>query len=554
MSDRVFISYASLDQAIADRVLAGLEQRGVPCWIADRDVLGGENFQEAIVAALRDARAVVLVFSTHANRSGPIKNELALASRFKRLVVPLRLDDAILTDAFAFELATRQWIDMREDWEGRLDQLARRIGHAGAGSAFPAAPAAPSAAARSIARRPAIAVMPFSSRGTNAAQEPFVDGVTEGIITALSCLRSFPVISRNSVFALREQALNAQEVGARLGARYVLEGSLTRRNCLRANIHLNDAETMRTLLTERFEHELGDTFALEDAIVRTIVDAIEPELLRHERDRARHVPQPDANAYDLYQLGLWNHYQYTRPTNAEAQRLYRAATVRDPDYAQPWAALAVARIHAVTNGWETDVASAYSEALAAARHAVAADPRDPAGHFALGFTYSHTSRLADATAELQETVRLNPSHTAAHANLAFIYNYFGRPADAIPQIELALRLSPTDPRRFIWMTALSAAHYLLGDYRAALAVSRDALEINPGYLALFRYVVASLGRLGRLQEAKAVMPMLRRLDPDLSHSEAVLGRYYTSGPLEQIIEGLRMAGFEGMEAAHAEAS
>lgn len=545
MGSRVFISYASQDQATAERVCAGLERRGVGCWIANRDIPGGENFQEAIVAALRAARAVVLVFSAAANRSGPIKNELALASQFRLRVIPLRLDGAAPSDAFAFELATRQWIDLREGWEAKLDQLRLRIADDDAAPTAPGDPPSPPAFQREGGKRPAIAVLPFSYRGPDAAaQEPFTDGITEGIITALSCWRSFPVISRNSVFALRGQPIDVREVGARLGARYVLEGSLTRRDRIRASTQLNDAETMQTLLAERFEHDLADTFALEDDIVRAIVNAIEPELLKHERERAPRTPQPDASAYDLHQLGLWHHYQYTKAANAEAQRLFRRAAERDPDYAQPSAALAVARIHAVTNGWDTDAALAYAEALAAARHAVAADARDPMAHFALGFVYSHTSRLAEAMAELQEAVRLNPSHTAAHANLAFIHNYLGHPTEAIPAVELALRLSPMDPRRFIWLTALSASRYLLGDYRAALAVSRDALEINPGYLALSRYVVASLGRLGRVREAQAVMPLLRRLDPDLKHCEAVLGRYYTPRPLAQIIEGLRMAGFD----------
>lgn len=545
MGSRVFISYASQDRAAADRVCAGLERRGVRCWIANRDIQGGENFQEAIVAALRVARAAVLVFSAHANHSGPIKNELALAGQFRLRLIPLRLDATAPSDAFAFELATRQWVDLRGDWEAILDGLEQRISGDEADPAVPVDAPSPVVFHRGGSDRPAIAVLPFTYRGPDAvAQEPFVDGITEGIITALSCWRSFPVISRNSVFALCNQSIDMREVGLRLGARYVLEGSLTRRDHIRASTQLHDAETMQTLLADRFEHGLGDTFALEDEIVRAIVNAIEPELLKQERGRAPRAPQPDASAYDLHQLGLWHHYQYTKAANAEAQRLFRRATERDPDYAQPWAMLAVARIHAITNGWDADDALAYGEALPAARHAVAADARDPMAHFALGFVYSHTSRLAEATAELQEAVRLNPSHTAAHANLAFIQNYLGHPQQAITAVRLALSLSPMDPRRFIWMTALSASHYLLGEYRTALSVARDALEINPGYLAQSRYVVASLGRLGRVAEAQAVMPMLRRLDPDLKRCEAVLGRYYTPRPLAQIIDGLRMAGFD----------
>jgi tetratricopeptide (TPR) repeat protein len=123
----VFISYATADRKEALAVCKALERRGTKCWIATRDVQPGENYQEAIVRAIRHARALVLVFSEAANNSDEIKKELSLVSRFHVPLMALRIEDVEPSDAFAYELSTRQWIDAFESWDKSLDSLVRRI-------------------------------------------------------------------------------------------------------------------------------------------------------------------------------------------------------------------------------------------------------------------------------------------------------------------------------------------------------------------------------------------------------------------------------------------
>ena len=128
MSAPIFISYSSKDRPIAETICQALEARGHACWIACRDVRAGENFQEAIVRALREARVMLLVFSSNANNSDEIKKELVLAGRHHVTVVPARVDDVIPSDAFTYELATRQWIDLFQDWERAIEQLSNQLG------------------------------------------------------------------------------------------------------------------------------------------------------------------------------------------------------------------------------------------------------------------------------------------------------------------------------------------------------------------------------------------------------------------------------------------
>ncbi|MEO6432447.1 MAG: TIR domain-containing protein [Sphingomicrobium sp.] len=140
----VFVSFATADRKQALAVCKSVESRGVTCWISSRDVAPGDNYQEAIVRSLRTARAMALVFSGAANNSEEIKKELSLASRFRVPVMALRIEDVEPSDAFAYELSTRQWIDAFEDWDRALDVLVIRVGQlsdAPPGDAMPVAAA-----------------------------------------------------------------------------------------------------------------------------------------------------------------------------------------------------------------------------------------------------------------------------------------------------------------------------------------------------------------------------------------------------------------------------
>jgi len=123
----IFITYSSKDQKVARSICSALENRGLGCWLSSRDVKPGQNFQEQIVKAIRAAKIMVLVFTANANNSNEIKKELALASQNNLIVIPVRIQDVAPNDAFAYELATRQWIDLFDDWEASIARLVERI-------------------------------------------------------------------------------------------------------------------------------------------------------------------------------------------------------------------------------------------------------------------------------------------------------------------------------------------------------------------------------------------------------------------------------------------
>ena len=127
MTSHIFISHSSKDQKVARTICTALENRGLTCWVYSRNIQPGQNFQEQIVRAIRAAKIMVLVFTANANSSNEIKKELAIASQNNLVVIPVRIEDVIPNEAFAYEFATRQWIDLFEDWESSIARLVELI-------------------------------------------------------------------------------------------------------------------------------------------------------------------------------------------------------------------------------------------------------------------------------------------------------------------------------------------------------------------------------------------------------------------------------------------
>ena len=391
---------------------------------------------------------------------------------------------------------------------------------------------------------PAIAVLPFRDR--EAGNAHFAEGVTEDVISMLSRWGSFPVISRNSVYALAggSGALDLRLVGQQLGVRYVLEGELRRAaERLRASVSLVDVDTDTVLLRDSHECALGDIFAMQDQLVRNVVGRLEPALLHHERARIAVARPGNPTVYEAVQLATWHHYKYDRENNGLAREGLARALEAEPENVRALTTMALATTHAANVGWLPDKDEALREAAALARTAVALSPRDPVARFALGTVCQNTSRPDEAAEHLQAAVELNPSHAAAHANLGFVYCFLDRPDEGLAPIELALRLSPSDPRRFMWVTGMAASHFLAGRHRASLAAAREVLSLNASYPVALRYAAAALGAMGRAAEAGPIVTLLRRMDGDLQGTARHLRRSYTEPPVLRLLDGLRRAGF-----------
>lgn len=134
MTGRMFISHASENSAVADRVVEYLEQRGVPCWISSRDIPPNSIYAEAITEAMRDAESCIVIVSEAANTSAAVKRELELASRYGKPFIPVRIDATEPGPGLDYYLNNTQWVDYGRDRDRALDRVV---------SAYNAGPGAP---------------------------------------------------------------------------------------------------------------------------------------------------------------------------------------------------------------------------------------------------------------------------------------------------------------------------------------------------------------------------------------------------------------------------
>ena len=241
--------------------------------------------------------------------------------------------------------------------------------------------------------RPAIAVLPFTNMSGDPEQEYFSDGISEDIITALSKLRWFFVIARNSSFIYKGKAVHMKQVAEELGVGYVVEGSVRKGgDRVRITAQLNDVATGSHIWAERYDRDLADVFAVQDEITEAIVAAIEPQLYAAENFRAQRKPPDSMDAWDLVMRALSHYWRVTRQDNVVAQALLEKAIAIDPNYGQALGVLAASHTFSAHMGW-ADMATAVPIAERAALAAIRADSEDPWAHHALGLRLSVRAAL-----------------------------------------------------------------------------------------------------------------------------------------------------------------
>jgi len=391
--------------------------------------------------------------------------------------------------------------------------------------------------------RPAIAVLPFTNMSGDREQDYFSDGISEDIITALSKLRWFFVVARNSSFIYKGRAVHIREVARELGVRYVLEGSVRRSGeRVRISAQLNDVSTGSHLWAERYDRELADIFAVQDEITEAIVAAIEPQLYAAESFRAQQKPPGSLDAWDLVMRALSHYWRITREDNAVAQGLLEKATAIDPAYGKALGLLAASHIFGAHMGW-ADMAATVPVAERAALAAVEADREDAWAHHGLAYTYLFRRRFDDALAEFELTLRLNPNFAMAHAFYGVTLCYAGRWQDGDAAARRALQLSPRDPLAAIYCGVAAYAQFIGRNYEASIQLARESMRQRADFVGAHRVLTAAAGMLGDAQLAASALRGLHRTQPGLSL--AWLTRelpMLRAEDREHYLEGFRRAG------------
>lgn len=421
-------------------------------------------------------------------------------------------------------------------------QTARDAAHVtatGGDSSEPSRPALP------LPDRPAIAVLPFTNMTDDPAQDYFSDGISEDLITALSKLRWFFVIARNSSFIYKGKAVLLKQIGDELGVGYVVEGSVRKvGERVRISAQLNDVATGSHIWAERYDRDLADVFAVQDEITEAIVAAIEPQLYAAENFHARRKPPDSMDAWDLVMRALSHYWRVTRQDNVVAQALLEKATALDPNYGQAFGVLATSHTFSAHMGWE-DMAVATPIAERAAAIAISADSEDPWAHLALGSVYLFACRFDDSLAEFEAALQLNPNFSLAQGYHGLALAYCGRWEEAARAAQRALRLSPRDPLSAIYCGIAAYAHYVGRNYEEAMRLAREGIRQRGDFVGAHRVLTAAAGMAGQIEMAQAALKELRRVQPNVS-----LDWIAKKMPIkhdverEHYLEGFRRAGLD----------
>ena len=322
--------------------------------------------------------------------------------------------------------------------------------------------------------RPAIAVLPFTNMTGDPAQEYFSDGISEDIITALSKLRWFFVIARNSSFIYKGKAVHMKQVAEELGVGYVVEGSVRKGgDRVRITAQLNDVATGSHIWAERYDRGLADVFAVQDEITEAIVAAIEPQLYAAENFRAQRKPPDSMDAWDLVMRALSHYWRVTRQDNVVAQALLEKAIAIDPNYGQALGVLATSHTFSAHMGWE-DMADGSADRRARGTGGDPSRQRRSLGALRTGLRLSVRAAVRRFTGRVRAgacgSIRIFRWRKAI---TGWRWPIAGAGEEAELAARRALRLSPRDPFSAVYYGIASYAQFVGRNYDEAMRLARE---------------------------------------------------------------------------------
>ena len=370
-----------------------------------------------------------------------------------------------------------------------------------------------SASSLALPEQPSIAVLAFANLSGDPSQDYFADGIVDEIITSLSRVKWLFVIARSSTFIYKGRAVDVKRVGAELGVRYVLEGTVRRAaDRIRITAQLIVAATGAHVWAERYDRSLGDIFALQDEVAMSVVGAIEPSLRQAEVERVTRQRPESLGAYDLALRALPDVYGAMPATVTKALVLLDRALAIEPTYATAhgYAAMCHHCLFLRNGLQEQNRAASIRHAQAALSHGNDDAVALTFAGFSLGMD-AHDR--AAAFAAFEAALDLSPSLAVAYILGAAVLSWAGQAPRTIDWAQRALRLSPFDPWKFIAYRSLALAHLLTAEYELAAEAARRAVQFNPGFGSSYMLLAAPLMKLGRRADAGVAVARLMEREP-----------------------------------------
>lgn len=510
---RIFLSYARDDIDAARQLATGIAQAGHEVWW-DHHLHGGSRFAKEIDRALKNAEAVVVLWSEASLESAWVQDEAAEGRDSERLV-------PVAIGSVKPPLGFRQFhtIDLGA-WNGHgpppaLDELLDAIARTCRPDEFEGKTAG-SATPQTGRRKLSICVLPFANMSGEPEQEYFSDGISEDIITDLSNVSALSVIARNTSFSFKGQSPDVKEVAQKLGVTHVLEGSVRKAgNKVRITAQLIDGAAGDHIWAARYDRDLTDIFELQDEISKAIVDALQVKLLPREKSAIENRGTSNVEAYNLYLMARqqWiNGGQGDLRRDNAIRRFCEQAVELDPNYAQAWALMGLAQLEL------RFVHGIDENALPAAERALEINPNLAEAHSIKARYLEEEGRSEQAEEQIRTALKLDPESWEVNREAAGMLFRTGRVSESIPYFEKAVSLMDTDWRN---ATMLITCYHSIGkDAEAKLAAKTAAARTesvvarDPTNCAALAMGSVGLAILGEQERSRDWARRALLLDPE----------------------------------------
>ena len=538
----IFLSYNREDAAVAKRFADAFAREGLNVWW-DTALRSGEAYDEVTEAALRGAKAVVVLWSPRSVVSRWVRSEATIADRCKTLV-PVTIEPC--ERPIMFELTQTaelsHWTGDARDraWLAFLGDVRGFVGQ----EVLPEIVAAPKPqiAPQPLAAKPSLVVRPFATMAGAGEADYFADGMVVEIVSALSRFPSLFVISSGSSLNLRGDVRSSGEIAREMGVRYVLQGSVRKGgNAVRIAVELLDGDAHTPIWTQRFDGVLDDIFALQDEIANAVAARIDSTIRSNEMLQATKRLTKDQGAYDLFLLGSHNMWaKYEEAELREAISLFDQAIALDPKFALAMVLCSNACFNLQSWAPGPDKTELMAKCLLLAQRAVRMDRDDYRVLAWASYSYLQCNQpITAVNALIERAVELNPGDSVTHFLSGWDNVFTPNPLKALSAFEIGLRLDPHSPWRWVFHGGQGMALLQLDRFEEAIPLLREA-EIFPLVRSAFNTMqAAAYGLLGKAKEARGIADVslpLRATD------EAYFDNVRDGSLKPKILEGLRLAG------------
>jgi TolB-like protein/DNA-binding winged helix-turn-helix (wHTH) protein/tetratricopeptide (TPR) repeat protein len=323
---------------------------------------------------------------------------------------------------------------------------------------------------------PTIVVLPLVDMSIDQNEQALCDGLTEELSNWLAHIPTLRVVARTSAFAFKGKNTDVRTIGKALGATHVLEGSLRRSGTqLRITVQLIAADTGLHIWSRSYDQPVGDIFAMEDIVSRSVAEALHLELTADTAERWAERKNDNAESLEYYLLGKQRQRRRTAEDNLKAIEYFRRAIEADPGYALGLVGLSESLLNGISlNRMPLEDVSIEVEPLI--NRALQNSPKLADAYAVKGWWLTEQYKFDEALPLLQQATKLNPNDASSHRFLGLLYDRRAQPNKALEHYSLAATL---DPRDFISQVFRCQELVDLGDFKAADAACASARDLDP---------------------------------------------------------------------------